>query len=806
MIRRPSANPKTSPRHRRAPASRGRFRLGGRVRVAAIALAIASCGLCLFAPLASADDLLILNGDTEVLAGGSYNYSFVVIDGTLRLEGDTTINASSIYFGPDASLSTCYVAGTGGGDGRCTAGRSLTLNSGGPLTVAGTIDLTGGTGAVQPGGSLSLSGSPVIVAGDVYTAGSGGGTSGSVSINSGSQLSVGQIDARGAPVSLHATDSIDVSGDIDTYGDPAVASPSAGPVTATSTSGAVRIAGAVNAYGMRTSSPSTEGGGNGAPVTISGTDVRVGGIETAGGSSDESTAGQSAPIKVTAVGSATSPGTLSVLGPIDASGQSSGVFAAAGGQSITLTAAGPLTAGDEIDSRGSTGAGGSSAGGAITLSGSSVNAGTINVSGGDAPSSGTTVAGAGGSISVTGPSGAALSDLYAGGGNAYSGGSPGSGGSINVTSSGGSVTANTAQTPAGYTNSGTGNNGGPITISADTDLTVGDVSSDGSGAGGSGNPATHGGNAGNLTLRAATGTLSMEGNVSAIGGDGQYDPASGQLGGLGGAGGQIELVAHAVGPLASLSSRGGDGGGYGNDQGPGGPGGAIFAWTNATLFNEGIYVTSDGGDGNPTGTAGAQNQESSPTGLGVSPTTHLVSFTSQSPNADHYLIMAAAAGQTPKQVLETASTSGLRPKVPVCVPVTLTVVAVSVSEQWLSDPSSGIAYKRSPSAHQTCSQAPALSAPHIERASLARLRHHRWNVALRLRVEGIGSARAVLGSGRKRAGTTGDVTISRAGRVTLHLVLPDIDRKPGIYHVHVTVLSPDGHGRVTDILRLELAA
>ena len=94
------------------------------------------------APLAAAaGDLIILNGDTVTLSPGSYNYSFVVIDGTLRLTGNTTISASSIYFGPDAYLDTCWVpsgsSGQGGDD--CTAGRSLTLNAnGGPLTVAAT--------------------------------------------------------------------------------------------------------------------------------------------------------------------------------------------------------------------------------------------------------------------------------------------------------------------------------------------------------------------------------------------------------------------------------------------------------------------------------------------------------------------------------------------------------------------------------------------------------------------------------------------------------------------------------------------
>ena len=222
-------------------------------------------------------------------------------------------------------------------------------------------------------------------------------------------------------------------------------------------------------------------------------------------------------------------------------------------------------------------------------------------------------------------------------------------------------TAGTVQTNAGQTGTGNGSNGGPITLSADTDLATGQVSTNGSGAGGTVDPPLHGGNAGNLTLRAATGTMNLNGNVSARGGDGGADPNSNRLGGAGGSGGQIEIVAHAVGTLASLSSQGGDGGGYNQSQGPGGAGGSIFAWTNSTVFNEGLYVSADGGNGNPSGTQGAQTQESSPTSLTVSPTTNLVSFTSQSPDADHYLIMAAVGGQTPKEVLDTTSTSSLPP-------------------------------------------------------------------------------------------------------------------------------------------------
>ena len=209
-------------------------------------------GLSVLAPAARADDLLLLDGEQATLSG-NLNYGFVYVDGELRLAGDTSITANSIYFGPHAYLLTCFVAGTG--DNGCTAGRSLTLRANGPLTVAYGIDLTAGAGTVQPGGKLSLSGSPVTVGGNITTAGCGGAPSGRVSISSAGSLAIGAINAPGSSVTLGARGSIDVGDDIDTEGNNQIASsnparvPSAGPVTVGSSAGDVRIDGDVNAYG-----------------------------------------------------------------------------------------------------------------------------------------------------------------------------------------------------------------------------------------------------------------------------------------------------------------------------------------------------------------------------------------------------------------------------------------------------------------------------------------------------------------------------------------------------------------------------
>jgi hypothetical protein len=112
--------------------------------------------------------------------------------------------------------------------------------------------------------------------------------------------------------------------------------------------------------------------------------------------------------------------------------------------------------------------------------------------------------------------------------------------------------------------------------------------------------------------------MNLGGNVSAQGGSGSGNSSNNQLGGVGGAGGQITLIAHEVGLLASLEDAGGAGGGNGDYQGPGGPGGSITAYTDSQIFNSQRWVSTDGGDGNPTGTAGNQVQNASPTALSVS--------------------------------------------------------------------------------------------------------------------------------------------------------------------------------------------
>ncbi len=765
-------------------------------------LVAALLGLSVLAPAARADDLLLLSGDSATLSG-NLRYGFVYVDGDLRLAGNTSITANSIYFGPNAYLLTCFVAGTG--DSGCTAGRSLTLRANGPLTVANDIDLTAGSGTVQPGGNLALSGSPVTVGGNITTAGSGGASSGRVSISSASSLATGAINAPGSSVTLGAHGWIDVGDDIDTEGNNQIAStnparvPSAGPVAVGSSAGNVRIDGDVNAYGQDAPTLGGLGGGNAAPVTITGSNVRTGAIYATGGGSGASVAGASSRITVTARGS------LNTFGQLDASGQNGATGSPTPAANIALSAAGPLTAGSSIYDDGAQGPTGGSAAGAINLRGAAVTTGTLSAVGGDTPGTPGARAGRGGTIAVSAPGGASLGSVRARGGNAYSGGIPGAGGAIAVTSTSGAVSVGDAGSQAGYTNDGPGMSGGPITLSALGDLTVGgSLDASGSDANGSADPPLAGGSAGKILLRAAAGTLSLAADASAEGGSGASDSVNGKLGGRGGSGGRIDVVARAIGPVVSLSSRGGNGGDYGYVQGPGGAGGPIFAWTNAPLFDAQKVVDSDGGDGNPTGTGGHEQQESSPTALSIQASSGLLSFTSRSQDAQRYRVLRSIGGAPPQTVLETSATSRLKLSAPLCTPVTFTVVAVNVLMGWTSDPSPPVAYVRAPSTNQGCSEAPRVLAPAHEQRSLRGLRRANWVLNVSVKTSGLGTLQATLKRiGRNASLATASARLAGSGSQMLRLRAPVMHR--GRYVLRLVTTSPNGRGHSTTTTILEVA-
>jgi hypothetical protein len=512
----------------------------------------------------------------------------------------------------------------------------------------------------------------------------------------------------------------------------------------------------------------------------------------------------------------TARATLQALGRLDASGQDGAAGAGAPGNQIVLNAAGPLTIGGDADVSGGQGAGG----GKITIGGDTVAADQLLAPGGNGSNAAPT-GGPGGTVTVTAPNGASLGNLAAYGAGSPGGATAGGGGTIGVTSSAGSIATGNVETRGGYQGAGAGAPGGPITLSADVNLDVGgDLNSNGSDAGGSSNPAWPGGNAGAVLLRAATGTLSLGGNTTAAGGAGAGPQTSGALGGTGGTGGQIEVVAHAIGALASLSSAGGPGGDYGASQGPGGAGGALLAFTSAPIFNSQELVSSDGGNGNPTGVAGTQQQNSSPTGPVIAPSTGVLSFTSQSPGAQRYRVLMAVGGHAPVTAITSTATSGLRPRAPLCTPVSFTIVAVNDAVGWISDPSPAVAYRRQPSPSQGCSTAPKVTAATALRRSLRKLRRAHWVAALPVKASGIGALRATLHRdagavgtrkrGKRRSAADGKtiVTIStqfaRAGNHVLRVPIPAAARVPGSYTLRVTTTSPNGVGHRQTTLTLEI--
>jgi hypothetical protein len=755
---------------------------------------------------ASAADLLVLNGDPAVTLSGVQSYGIVYVDGELRLTGDTTINASSIYFGPDAQIDSCYVPGAG--DGQCAGGRSLTLQSSGPLTVAAGIELESGA-TNGAGGSLSLSGTSVDVAGQIDTSGETGYGSGSVTIASSGPVAAQAIVAPGAPVAISAHGVILVGNSIQTQGarastpgDPVTPMQSGGPVTINANGGEVDVDGPISTQGQGAPSGGGSGGAGGA-VAIAGANVHAESITTYGGGSQ---AAGSGPGPSGAV-SITSSGALSVGGTIDTYGASGAGGTGVAGASVAVKASGAVTLGAVEAS------GGPASGGApITISGTSVSAGDLNTSGGGGSSAARTGANAA-PISVTAPQGATLGGLLAAGGNGDGTqvvpANAGAGAAITVVSSDGSISAGRAESEGGSQGVGSGNSGGPISLNAADNLSVaGDVRADGSNAGGSWTPGWSGGSAGSVYLAAATGTMNLGGNASAEGGTGSSNLASNQLGGAGGAGARITLIAHEIGLLASLSDAGGSGGGYDDEQGPGGPGGSITAYTDAPIFNSERWVSSEGGDGNPTGAAGSQVQNSAPSSLSAN-AKGLISFTPHSPGATRYELEAVAKGGAVKLVEKTTKSQALHPDMPVCKTVELEVVAIDAGVAWTSDPSNSIEYTRPPSKTQTCAAAPKLRLPKKIDTTLKSARRAHWVEALRFRSAGIGTLRVAFKyttvTGRRGSAIT-LLTIRKAGTRVLHLTLPNGVRAAGSGSVRFTETSPDGKHHKTRTVKIDVSA
>ena len=623
-----------------------------------------------------------------------------------------------------------------------------------------------------------------------------------MSITARGTLETGAINAPGAAVRLASTGDLDVAGDIHVEGAATIPQPgpgqaqSAGSVALTSSGGNAAVRGDVYAYGRDTGAAGPAGGSGGA-VTMGGTDVRAGAIDTTGGSTQTQPAGPSAPVTLAARGD------LHVLGRIDASGQYSSGSAPSVGAAVTARAAGQAILGGGVSAAGGSGYTNGAPGGPIDVSGAGVIAGTLNASGGglagNNPAGGN--AGPGGRIRVAGGAGrVSLSSVLANGTYA-AGGMGGAGGGIEV--AGAAVSAGQVTTAAGTTGGASGSPGGRISLWSDGALTVsGPVDSSGSYANGAATPPRAGAPAGAIVLRAANGRLSLGGAVRADGGDGGPNALSGALGGPGGAGGAIDVVARTLGTVVSISSRGGDGGSYGDAQGSGGAGGAIRGWTDAPLFDDLKAVLSDGGSGGPVGPSGGRLAESSPAGLAIGGSQ--LTFTSRSPDAQGFRLVRSLAGAAPAVVAQAGGAAGFRLNAPTCVPATFTVVAFNATVGWTSDAPPPVAWVARPSKTQACADPPRLRAASTRlRLRLKALRRAKWKVGLRVRSSGIGSLQASL-LGKRKALATVKRAITRPGSASVRLLLPKAVRRAGTYRVRLTSTAPDGKKKASTTITLEV--
>src|SRR5262249_40171739 len=157
-------------------------------------------------------------------------------------------------------------------------------------------------------------------------------------------------------------------------------------------------------------------------VSIAGNDVRVGTVDTRGGTSVDNGAGLSGTIAIAARGS------LSVFGDLNASGPSAPKYFANAGANITATAAGALVVGGKVFAAGANGWQAGTPGGQIVLQGGSVDTGLISAAGGDEPGGAPANGGNGGSITVVGTTHVSVSQLDTTGGNGSSVGFPANGG------------------------------------------------------------------------------------------------------------------------------------------------------------------------------------------------------------------------------------------------------------------------------------------------------------------------------------------------------------------------------------------
>jgi hypothetical protein len=717
---------------------------------------------------AEAGDLVVLAPDTATISGPlAYDHVYVGAGATLRLAGDTSISAADVYIAGGANLDTCFVPPSS--NNGCTAGRNLTIGSSGQINIGSGIDLEAGSGTPRPGGSLVLQGAGVAVAGGIDTAGSAGGGSGSVTVASSGPIALSSayyqasVYAPGAAVSIHGT-TVSLSGDLDTYGsDPNITS--AGPIDVGAATGPLNIHGNVNAGGRDSS------GGNGASVTLRGTDVNVGQIDASAGSSSVGAPG--------AAGTVDAAGTtsLSISGSIDTRGSSGPTtFGATGGGNIHLASGGPVVAGTIYASGANADSAPPSGGGSVVIAAAGVTTGQIFTNGGSRSTSAGPGA-TGNNVAISSTGAVSVGDVEAFGGNGVGPGWAGGGGGQIVISGTGVITSELRTTSGSSSGTAPGAPAGAIHVTGSTYVSIlGGVYANGSSGGGTFNPPMPGGNGGAVTLHATAGQLSLGAPINTSGGNGGNAPGGAEAG-PGGTGGSVDLVGTPIDPIVGISSEGGDGGfsNSNDNRGVGGNGGTVHAWSETNIFGGLRSISTAGGGGAPPGVDGAQLVDSAPSGPTVD-ATGLLSFTSNSPFAEGYNIYQSIGGAPPTLVLTTRSTSRVAvPPVALCTPVTYDVSAYASAVGWTSPPTAPVAFLRQPSATQKCTDAPSLA--HGTKSVLlkaASLKKHKGVFTFVVQANGLGSVTATATTkGVKKPIGTVTVPAAKAGslKVTLKLDL-----------------------------------
>ncbi len=787
---------------------------------------LVACIGCFAAPAAAgADDLIQLNGDPPVTLSGGVGYGLLYLDGTVRLIGDTSITASEVFIGPDATLQTCF----DGVGNTCTSGRSLTINSAGGVAISPGIDLRGLVGANRAGGNLVIRAARVSLGGVVETAGTNA-PSGGITIDSPGFIVTQTLHAPGAGIAVRGHGGVLVGGDVWSAGSDSATSPdpsrltNGGGVEIAASNGDVHVLGAIASWGRDVPGAGAVEGGHGGAVGVSGGDVRIsGGVDSRPGRGVDTSAGKPGAISLAARGS------LVVSGPVDASGDvatngygssaapvsmtAAGALAAASvsamggastnvgggfGAAVTLTAGAALSAG-AINASGANSAFGGTRGGAITVTGASVALGSVVADAGDATSDPAGGNGdAGGAITITATGVAGVGAVSTRGGSGRTTGSGGTGGTVSI--AGERVTTGSITTLGENLSA----SGAGVTVVSQTALLVGGAIDTSGAAGAGGNPARQGGSGGSIVLIAAHGALTLGGRLRSEGGPGG---AGGAQGASGGNGATVLLIVQSIAASTGVLSGGGNGGDPGIQnglRGAGGNGGLVQVWAQAPSLSLLQLVDSTGGSGDPNGADGPQQDESAPTGLTLGKT-GLLSFTPHSPEADGYRVFASLAGAPAKLVLSTAKSGVPLPKVAPCIKADYTLSAFKTSIGWQSDPIGPVSFMAAPSADQSCTDAPqvTLGVQKLKK-KLKPLRRKKWRFPVRFLSDGMGTARVVLSRKSKRLAVVDKPLGSARRTVGVSLTIPKALRKPGTFTITVTARAPLGKAKTKSTLTLEV--